>query len=227
MILLAQMTTRAGTISRQAAALLHPGNPVRKPPKPADPLMTGLWAIAAIPAALLTIAQVRLELNGVAADPHWQGLHYNWMAEYGVHIVLVGPLGASALSGWRYSAWSASFMVALLGVRFIVYPDLTGSQGTGWGVAMIIWAVLSFTAGELRHQRQDVSVPSRPPSLQQAALRQHRPAGAARPQRRALRRSEPRPLRPRRSSLPPRHPSRAEGVPVTPQGWWCHPSHAP
>jgi hypothetical protein len=153
------------------AALLHPGNPVRKPPKPADPLMTGLWAIAVIPATLLTIAQVRLELNGVAADPHWQGLHYNIMAEYGMYIVLVGLLGASALSGWRYSAWSASFMVALLGVGLIVYPDLTGSQGPGWGVAMIIWAVLYFTAGEVRHQRQDVSVPSRRPSLQQAALR--------------------------------------------------------
>ena len=153
------------------AALLHPGNPVRKPPKPADPLMTGLWAVAVIPAALLTIAQVRLELNGVAADPHWQGLHYNWMAEYGVYIVLVGLLGASALSGWRYSAWTASFMVALLGVGFVVYPDLTGSQGTGWGVAMIVWAILYFTAGEVRHQRQDVSVPSRRPSLEQAALR--------------------------------------------------------
>lgn len=153
------------------AALLHPGNPVRKPPKPADPLMTGLWAIAVIPATLHTIAQVRLELNGIAADPHWQGLHYNIMAEYGMYIVLVGLLGASALSGWRYSAWSASFMVALLGVGFIVYPDLTGSQGPGWGVAMIIWAVLFFTAGEVRHQRQDVSVPSRRPSLQQAALR--------------------------------------------------------
>ncbi|MGH2656554.1 MAG: hypothetical protein ACRDIZ_07645 [Actinomycetota bacterium] len=153
------------------AALLHPGNPVRKPPKPADPLMTGLWAIAVIPAALLTIAQVRLELNGVSADPHWRGLHYHIMAEYGVHVVLVGLLGASALSGWRYSAWSASFMVALLGVGFIVYPDLSGSQGTGWGVAMITWAVLYFTAGEVRHQREGVSIPSRRPSLQQAALR--------------------------------------------------------
>jgi hypothetical protein len=90
------------------AALLHPGNPVRKRPTPADPLMTGLWGIAVIPAALLTTAQIRLELNGVAADPHWQGLHSNFMAEYGLHILLVGLLGASALSGWRYSAWSAS-----------------------------------------------------------------------------------------------------------------------
>ena len=154
-----------------SAVLLHPGDPLRKPPKPADPLMTGLWAIAVIPAALLTIAQVRLELNGVAADPHWQGLHYHMMAEFGIHFVLVGLLGASALSGWRYSAWSASFMVALLGVGFIVYPDLAGAQGTSWGVAMIIWAVLYLTAGEVRHQRQVVSVPSRRPSLQHAPVR--------------------------------------------------------
>ena len=140
-----------------AAGLLHPANPVRKLPRPADQIMTGLWAIAAIPALLLTITQIRLELSGVPADPHWQGLHYNFMAEFGLHVVLAGLLGASALSGWRYSAWTASFMVALLGMGFMVYPDLPGSQGAGWGVAMIGWAVLYLAAGEMRHRRQDVS----------------------------------------------------------------------
>ena len=153
-----------------AAALLHPANPLRKPPKPANQLMGGLWAIAAIPAVLLTISQIRLELNGVAADPHWQGLHYNIMAEFGLHVVLAGLLGASALSGWRYSAWTVSFMVALLGMGFIVYPDLSGSQGPGWGVAMIAWAVLYLTAGETRHRRQDVSARSYSPAPQPTAL---------------------------------------------------------
>ena len=139
-----------------ASALLHPANPLRKPPKPADQLMTGLWAVAAIPAFLLTISQIRLELNGVAADPHWQGLHYNFMAEFGLYVVLAGLLGASALSGWRYSTWTVSFMVAVLGMGFMVYPDLPGSQGLGWGVAMIVWAVLYLAAGETRHRRQDV-----------------------------------------------------------------------
>ena len=152
-----------------AAALLHPANPVRKPPKLADQLMGGLWAIAAIPAVLLTISQIRLELNGVAADPHWQGLHYNIMGEFGLHVVLAGLLGASALSGWRYSAWTVSFMVALLGMSFIVYPELSGSQGPGWGVAMIAWAVFYLTAGETRHRRQHVSARSYGPAAQPTA----------------------------------------------------------
>jgi hypothetical protein len=62
-------------------------------------------------------------------------------------------------------------MVALLGVGFIVYPDLAGSQGTGLGVAMIIWAVLYFTACEVRHRREAVLVASRRPSREQEALR--------------------------------------------------------
>ncbi|MGH8923339.1 MAG: hypothetical protein ACRDWA_01650 [Acidimicrobiia bacterium] len=142
------------------AALLHPGNPVRKPPKPADRLMSGLWVIAAIPAAVLVISQLQLELTGVPADPHWQGLHYHMMAEYGLHVLLVGLLGASALSGWRYSAWSASFMVALLGTGFVVYPDLSGSYGLAWGVAMILWAALYLTAAEVRHRRNRVKRPA-------------------------------------------------------------------
>lgn len=152
-----------------AAGLLHPANPVRKLPRPADQIMTGLWAIAAIPAFLLTISQIRLELNGVPADPHWQGLHYNFMAEFGLHVVLAGLLGASALSGWRYSAWTASFMVALLGMGFTVYPDLPGSQGPGWGVAMIVWAVLYLAVGEMRRRREDVSARSYRPAAQPTA----------------------------------------------------------
>ena len=138
-------------------AVFHPSTPIRQLPKPADRLTTGLWAVALIPAVVLTISQLRLELTGVAADPHQQGLHYNIMAEYGLHVMLVGLLGASALSGWRYSAWSATFMVGLLGAGFIVYPDYPGSQGVPWGIAMVIWAALYLVAAETRHRRNRVT----------------------------------------------------------------------
>jgi hypothetical protein len=140
-----------------AAALLHPGNPVQIPPKPANRLMTGLWMIAVIPAAVLVVSQLQLQLSGVPADPHWHGLHYNFMAEYGLHVLLVGLLGASALSGWRHSAWSASFMVGLFGAGSIVYPDLSGSQGPVWGIAMVVWAVLYLLAAESRHRRTPIT----------------------------------------------------------------------
>jgi hypothetical protein len=140
-----------------AAALLHPGNAVRKPPKPADRRMSGLWVIAAIPAAVLVISQLQLELSGMPADPHQQGLHYNIMAEFGLYFLLVGMIGASALPGWRYSAWSASFMVGLLGAGSIVYPDFSGSQGPVWGVAMVVWAGVYLLATESRHRRNEVT----------------------------------------------------------------------
>ena len=139
-----------------AAALFHPSTPFRQLPAPADRLMTGLWAVVLIPAAVLTVSQLRLELVGVEGDPHWQGLHYNIMAEFGLHVILVGLLGASALHGWRYSAWSASFMIGLLGVGFIVYPDHAGSQGSAWGIAMVVWAALYLAAAERRHRRRRV-----------------------------------------------------------------------
>jgi hypothetical protein len=143
-----------------AAALLHPSNPVWKPPKPGDRSMAGLSVIAAIPAAVLVVSQLQLELHGVPTDPHQQGLHYNFMAEYGLHVILVGMIGASVLSGWRYSAWSATFMVGVLGAGFIVYPDHSGSQGVAWGIAMVIWAAVYFTAAESRQRRSRVGVPA-------------------------------------------------------------------
>lgn len=138
--------------------LLHPSNPVRKPPWPSDRLMGGLWAIAAVPAAYLAVSQMLLELNGVPGDQHWQGLHYNFMSEFGLYLILIGLLGASTLSGWRYSAWSASFMVAVLGTGSIVYPNLPGSQGPVWGVVMLTWAATFLLAAERRH-RTDMRPP--------------------------------------------------------------------
>lgn len=152
-----------------AAGLLHPGNPLRNPPKPVDRLMSGLWAIAAIPAVLLTVSQIQLELRGSPADPHWVGLHYNFMAEFGLHVVLVGLLGASALSGWRVSAWSVSFMVAVLGIGYVAYPDLPGSNGPGWGLAMIGWAGLFIVAAEVRNRRRQLSTIGYSPSTQPTA----------------------------------------------------------
>jgi len=136
-----------------AAAVAHPSTPISRLPTPANRLMTGLWAVAALPAAFLTVAQLQLQLTGVTADPHWQGVHYNFMAEYGLHVILVGLLGASVLSGWRYSAWSASFMVGLLGAGFVVYPNHPGSQGLAWGIPMLIWSVLYLMAAETRHRQ--------------------------------------------------------------------------
>jgi len=93
-------------------------------------------------------------------------LHYNFMAEFGLHVVLVGLLGASALSGWRLSAWSVSFMVALVGIGFVAYPNVSGSYGPGWGVAMIGWAVLFIATAEVRNRRRQLSTIANSPSTQ-------------------------------------------------------------
>jgi drug/metabolite transporter (DMT)-like permease len=48
-------------------------------------------------------------------------------------------------------------MIGLLGVGFIVYPDHAGSQGSAWGIAMVVWAALYLMAAETRHRRSRVA----------------------------------------------------------------------
>lgn len=135
------------------AGFLHPARPVTRLPVPADRVMTVLWLVAAIPALFLVSSQLRLQLIGIAGDPHWEHAHYNLMAEYGLHLLLVPLLGASTLAGWRISAWTAAFMVGVVGVGFVALPNAAGSGGTFWGLAMIAWALVWLVATEFRQRR--------------------------------------------------------------------------
>jgi hypothetical protein len=149
------------------AGLLHPSGILRLRPHVGRKAMAALWGLAAIPAIFLLISQMRLQMTGMPADPHWQGLHYNFMAEYALVLILVLGLGASTLPGWRYSVWTGGFLLGLLGAGFVAYPDQASSQGVAWGLAMIGLAAAWIVLGERRHvevpssEREPVASPSR------------------------------------------------------------------
>ena len=103
---------------------------------------------------MLVVDNVQLQGIGISADPHWQGLHYQFMAEYGLVLLLVLALGASSLPGRRYSIWCASFMIGLVGAGFLAFPDHPSSEGAVWGIMMIAFAIIHTLIGEERHRKR-------------------------------------------------------------------------
>ena len=132
------------------AGWLHPGNILRRRPGPWNPTMAVLATIAAIPTVALIVSEVGLQASGVEADAHWQGLHYSFMGEYGLVLLLVLALGGSSLPGWRHSVRTGAFLTALLGAGFVAEPDMASSRGVAWGVAMVAFGVVWLILGERR-----------------------------------------------------------------------------
>lgn len=134
------------------AGLLHPSNIFKRRAAPWNPTMAVLTIVAAIPTLMLIVNEVGLQASGVEADTHWQGLHYNFMGEYGMVLLLVLALGASSLPGWRYSVWTGAFLAALMGMGFIANPHMASSRGVAWGMAMVAFSVVWLFLGERRHR---------------------------------------------------------------------------
>ena len=136
------------------AGWLHPGNILRRRPGPWNPTMAVVATAAAIPTAMLIVSEVGLQASGVEADAHWQGLHYSFMGEYGLVLLLVLALGASSLPGWRYPVWTGAFLTSLMGIGFIAEPNMTSSRGAAWGVAMAAFGAIWLLFGERRKAAQ-------------------------------------------------------------------------
>lgn len=136
------------------AGLLHPANIFRTAPRIGDKGMAAICAVAAIPLIMLVVDGVQLQGSAGSADPHWQGLHYQFMGEYGLVSLLLLILGASSLPGWRYSVWSASVVIGLMGAGFVAFPDYPSSEGAVWGLAMVAFAIAYTLMGERRYRKQ-------------------------------------------------------------------------
>jgi hypothetical protein len=135
------------------AGLLHPARIFKTAPRFRDRPMLVVAIAAAIPIAIMIFDQLGLQASGVEADPHWQGLHYNFMGEYGLVLLLVLALGASSLPGWRYSVWTAAFLSTIMGAGFVVYPGMTSSKGVVSGLLMNCFGLVWLFLGERRHLR--------------------------------------------------------------------------
>jgi hypothetical protein len=134
------------------AGLLHPAGIFRMRPRIGSKSMAVRWALAVAPLLVLFTRQLRLQANGVDADPHWQGLHYQFVAEYSLLLILVLGLGTSSLPGWRYSVWTGTILLGVLGTGFLTHPNQVSSQGESWGLAMIGFAAAWLVLGERRHR---------------------------------------------------------------------------
>jgi hypothetical protein len=126
--------------------LLHPASALRQLPRVHDRMMTGLTAAITIPMLFYAVDHVIKQMTGSELNPHWVGLHYEFVAEFGFDILLLALLGSSSLAGWRYSAWSAGVIAAFLAAASIVNPGNSSSLGTGWGLALAIWAIVFVIA---------------------------------------------------------------------------------
>lgn len=142
------------------AGLLHPANMFRTVPRLGDKRRGAMGVVAAIPLIMLVVDNVQLQGIGISPDPHWQGLHYQFMAEYGLVLLLLLALGASSLPGRRYSVWCASFMIGLVGAGFLAFPDHPSSVGAVWGIMMIAFATVYTLIGERRHRKRSPALVS-------------------------------------------------------------------
>lgn len=135
-----------------AAGVLHPSMPLLRIPRPGDPLMALVAAAVGIPMLVFGLGQLRIQMAaGAAGDPHWEALHYNFMAEYTIQLTVAARAGASRMRGWRWSVGIAAAMAALVGIGFTVHPHQASSRGPVWGMLLVGWALLWVALGRRRH----------------------------------------------------------------------------
>ena len=123
------------------AGVLHPTSPLLRVPKPADRGLLVLTAVVAVPVVFYVLDQVGLQISGVEADPHWAGSHYQFVGEFGIHLIFLGLVSSTAFTGRRVTAWMAGISALLMGTASIVYPDQTSSLGIVWGAALAVWGL--------------------------------------------------------------------------------------
>lgn len=114
--------------------LLAPGR------APSVPLLA-LVVVAGIPLVLYGIGQAGIERVTVAADPHSE--HWLNMASLALSIPLVGLVGALRPAGWRYAGLAAAAAGVLLGVAWIVLPELPSSLGLAWGAVAVVGGLVA------------------------------------------------------------------------------------
>lgn len=111
-----------------------------------SPALLALVAVAAIP--LLAFALNQFSLSGSATDPHAVEGHYVMMATLAIAPLAYGLFAAFGFAGWRLAAWLAGLPMVYYGAMSIAFPAQTGSTGTMWGVAAILWAIAFVVVAE-------------------------------------------------------------------------------
>lgn len=129
------------------AGLLHPSSPLRRVPKLADGRLLVLTAAMAVPYGFYAVQNVSMQLSGVPSDPHWAGSHYQFVAEFPFHLILLGLVSSTALTGRGITIWMAGVSAVLMGLASVVFPGQTSSLGVAWGLALVAWGVAFIVVG--------------------------------------------------------------------------------
>lgn len=109
-------------------------------------IMVVLVGIAAVP--FVRFASTNIRLQETVPDEHsFQG-HYGFMAAFSFTIIGVGLLASVRPDGWRFTAWVAGILPALLGLTSLAYPDATSSLESGWALAAIGWGAAFIATAE-------------------------------------------------------------------------------
>lgn len=104
-------------------------------------VMVGVGILALFPAGAYALTMAALQ-DGPPNDPHVELHHWSGMAAGTLSIVLVGIVAGLRTSGWRLIAGLTVAAGLLLGLTWLVYPDLPGSVDTPWGWLAIAAALL-------------------------------------------------------------------------------------
>ena len=110
-------------------------------------VMLALVSVAAVP--LLSLASTNIELQRTVTNEHAALGHYGFMAAFSFTVIGVGILASLRPDGWRFTAWVAGLLPALIGLASLVFPDVESSLGLAWSLAAIVWGVTFVAAAEL------------------------------------------------------------------------------
>lgn len=129
------------------AGLLHPSSPLRRIPKLTDMRLLALTAVMAVPMLGYAFHHVSLQIHGLPSDPHWAGSHYQFIAEFAFHLILLGLVSATDFSGRTVTVWLTGISALLMGVAWVMFPDHTSSLGVGWGLLLAVWGIVFIAMG--------------------------------------------------------------------------------
>ena len=129
------------------AGLLHPSSPLFRIPRLVDWRLLALTAVMAVPYAFYAVQNVVLQMNGVPSDPHWAGSHYQFAAELGFQLTLLGLVSSTAFTGRRFTIWLAGLAAVLMGFASALFPDQTSTLGLAWGIALVTWGIAFVAVG--------------------------------------------------------------------------------
>lgn len=108
-------------------------------------LLGGLVLVAAVP--LVAFAADQLVRQLTLADDHVLLAHYGAMATASVYVLVMATLATLRERDWRFAAWSAGAVAALLGATSTAFTA-ESSAGPLWGGLAVVWGLAFVVASE-------------------------------------------------------------------------------